>query len=286
MKIIIAKNAGFCFGVEKAVNLAETLAANGEGPIYTLGQIIHNSRVTERLEAKGVKVVGKPEDIEKPGKLIIRAHGAPPELIGSFDRANVEIYDATCPHVKKIHELAAKRSASGYEIVIIGDSRHPEVIGINGWCGGKAHIVNSPEEAAALAVKLPASSKLCIVAQTTLTEDFWKKVTEKLKEMFPSVELHKTICGATADRQKEAVEIASQSDAMIVIGEKNSSNACKLFDICNKYCPNAYMAGSAGELPLEKITRCDTVGITAGASVPVWVINEVIEKLRFFSEIK
>jgi 4-hydroxy-3-methylbut-2-enyl diphosphate reductase len=283
MNILLARNAGFCFGVEKAVSLTERLADGGEGPIYTLGQIIHNRRVTDRLEAKGVRIVEGPEGVERPGKLVIRAHGAPPALIGRFARADVRIYDATCPYVKKIHELTAKKSEEGCRIVIIGDATHPEVVGINGWCGGQAVVVDSPEAADALADTLDPSARLCVVAQTTLAEEFWNRVTERLLARFPSIELHKTICKATADRQKEAVDIAKRSDAMIVIGEPNSSNARKLYEICRKHCPRTHLVGGADDLAGLDLPADGTVGVTAGASVPNWVIDEVIDRLRSFS---
>lgn len=280
MKLIVAKNAGFCFGVDKAVSMVENLSDTLGEHIYTLGYIIHNSRVIEKFEKKGVRVVNRPTDVTEPGVLVIRAHGAPPQLIESFGDSGVVIYDATCPYVKKIHSLVAAKRKDGFTIIIIGDRSHPEIIGINGWCGGAGHIVNSEEDVDSLDLDPKETGKLCVVSQTTISEEFWKSMTARLKRRFPGVELHRTICNATAERQKEAVEIAKKSDMMFVIGEKSSSNACKLYEICVKYCKKTFLVGNEGELPVINESETAVVGITAGASVPDEIIRNVIEKLK------
>lgn len=276
MEILIAKSAGFCFGVNKAVNQTCDLIQKEKNQIYTLGPIIHNEQVVSRLESQGVKVVDKVEQVDIPGYIVIRTHGITPDIYEEINEKKLKVIDATCPHVKKIHKLVKEKYEEGYQIIIVGDASHPEVIGTNGWCNNTAYIVNDINDIE----KLPEiRKKLCIVAQTTITRDKWEKINEYLNKKFENLIKFDTICNATNARQKEAEEIAKAVDLMIVIGGKNSSNTQKLFEICKKHCPETYQIETAAELPEFDLGNIKKVGITAGASTPEWIIKEVIQKM-------
>lgn len=276
MEIIRAKTAGFCFGVDKAVNEVLKLVEINDKNIYTFGPIIHNEQVVDRLKAKGVKVVEEIDQAHSPGYLVIRAHGVPPEYYEKLEKTGLEIIDATCPYVKKIHRLVNEKYKEGYNIVIAGDKEHPEVKGINGWCGNNAFIINSEEEAESI---IEGEKGLCVVAQTTANRYKWDKINEYLKNKFENVLKFDTICNATITRQTEAEEIAENVDAMIVVGGRNSSNTRKLYEICKSKCKETFMIESSDELPQFDIKKIKRVGVTAGASTPDWIIKEVIEKM-------
>ena len=276
MDIIVAKTAGFCFGVSNAINIIYGLLKDGNEKIYTLGPIIHNEQVVSDLEKEGVEVISDINRAAGNAKIIIRTHGIAPEIYEELERHNLETIDATCPYVKKIHKLVGEKYSEGYIIVIAGDAEHPEVKGINGWCDNTAYIANNPEEVQ----DFPQLNDLCcLVAQTTITEEKFENIYNKLKEKCKSVIKFDTICNATSSRQKEAEKIALISDVMIVIGGKKSSNTQKLFEISKKYCPNTYFIETFGDLPPINIKQIKTLGITAGASTPGRIIQEVIEKM-------
>jgi len=277
LEIIVAKTAGFCFGVEKAVKTAFDLVAGGEKNLYTFGHIIHNPQIVSELESRGVKVIEKINDLESPAKLIIRAHGVAPEVYEEIENKGIEMVDLTCPYVKKIHKLVKKKFEEGFQIIIIGDRNHPEVIGTNGWCNNKAYIVNDIEDVDRIPDK---SAQTFVVAQTTIMYEKWKSITEHIEKTFKNVIKSDTICNATSKRQNESAEIASKVDMMIVIGGKNSSNTQKLYEISKKYCDETYIIESAGDLPLIDTNKVKTVGITAGASTPDWIIKEVIDRME------
>jgi len=270
MEIKVAKYAGFCFGVDKAVKTSFEL--DYEGNIYTLGELIHNSDVIEQLRKKGIKAINNLDELKERDCVIIRAHGIGKKVYDELNALNVKVLDATCPYVKRIHEIVKKEYEAGKKIVIVGDSKHPEVIGINGWCEGKALIINDEKEAE----QLPYfEQKAAVVAQTTFNRTKYEDICEVLKKKFAFVLKFDTICSATVQRQSEAEKLSREVDAMIVIGGRNSSNTQKLFEICKKNCPATYLIENADELPLyDKNVR--TVGITAGASTPETVIKEVI----------
>jgi len=270
MEIKVAKYAGFCFGVDKAVKTSFEL--DYEGNIYTLGELIHNSDVIEQLRKKGIKAINNLDELKEGDCVIIRAHGIGKKVYDELNALNVKVLDATCPYVKRIHEIVKKEYEAGKKIVIVGDSKHPEVIGINGWCEGKALIINDEKEAE----QLPYfEQKAAVVAQTTFNRTKYEDICEVLKKKFAFVLKFDTICSATVQRQSEAEKLSREVDAMIVIGGRNSSNTQKLFEICKKNCPATYLIENADELPLyDKNVR--TVGITAGASTPETVIKEVI----------
>lgn len=277
MEVIVAKSAGFCFGVDNAVSLVNKVLDEQIGQLYTLGPVIHNKQVVNELSEKGVKVINSIEEACENSNIVIRAHGVGPGVYEEMKEKKINIFDATCPFVKKIHNLVINKNNDGYDIVIVGDKDHPEVIGINGWCNNRAYIVNSIDDIK----NIPDTvKKLFVVAQTTLNIEKWCEITDELKKRFCDVEIRNTICSATSTRQNEAAEISRKVDMMIVIGGKNSSNTQKLYEICKKYCKNTYQIETFGELPPVDIEKIKKVGITAGASTPDWIIKEVKDKME------
>jgi len=278
LDIIVAESAGFCFGVDKAVKLANDLVDNIRGvKIYTLGPIIHNEQVVDKLATRGVKVIEDVSEADVPGHVLIRAHGVVPEVYEKINRRGLEMTDATCPYVKKIHKLVKEKQEEGCQIVIVGDRDHPEVKGVNGWCSNAAYVVNSVEDVD----RIPETDKkICVVAQTTITYEKWQTINNYLKNKFKNIIKFDTICNATSKRQSEAAEIAKAVDMMIVVGSINSSNTQKLYEICKAHCPETYKIETSGDLPPVDIKKVKKIGITAGASTPDWIIKEVIEKME------
>ncbi|MTI48145.1 bifunctional 4-hydroxy-3-methylbut-2-enyl diphosphate reductase/30S ribosomal protein S1 [Sporosalibacterium faouarense] len=274
MKILIAENSGFCFGVSKAINTTIKEITNSNNQIYSLGPLIHNLQETKRLEDLGLKVIDKVSD-GKDSKVIIRSHGVPLEIYEQAKENSIELIDSTCPFVRKIQKKAKKFYEDGYQIVIIGSPNHPEVIGINGWCNNKAVIINCKDDIE----DMSEYDKICIVAQTTLTQDKFKELSELVALKGNYVEIFNTICNATKQRQSACEKVAKESDAMIVIGGYHSSNTQKLVEISKKYCDNTYHIETVDELPTKVLSQFETIGITAGASTPEWIIKEVISKM-------
>ncbi len=275
MKIILAETAGFCFGVDNAVRKACELLDSGE-KIYTLGSIIHNEQVVDELRSKGAEVISDINSVPDGSKVIIRAHGVSPNIYEDIKRNNIQIVDATCPYVRKIHMLVREKYNEGCRIVIAGDREHPEVKGVNGWCGNTAFIANTPEDMDSFP---QTEETCCLVAQTTITREKFEGIYDKLKEKCKNVLKFDTICNATSNRQEETRKIASRSDVMLVIGSKKSSNTQKLYEISKKYCDETYLIETYGDLPPINIKEIKTLGITAGASTPERTIKEVIEKM-------
>ncbi len=275
MKIFVAENSGFCFGVKKAIN--KTMEAINEQykKIYTYGPLIHNKQETDRLSKLGVKSIDNLEEA-KDSQVIIRSHGVPLRFYEDAKKYNVEIIDATCPFVRKVQKIAKKFYEEDYQIIIAGNPRHPEVIGINGWCNNSAFIVEDEKDVK----KLPISKKICLVAQTTLTLEKWNLIINKLEEKTNELRAFNTICLATKERQKSCAETAKKVDLMIVIGGYHSSNTQKLYNISKKYCEKTIHIETAEELPLKDFHKFNAIGITAGASTPDWIINNVIKKLE------
>ncbi|MGI6125140.1 MAG: bifunctional 4-hydroxy-3-methylbut-2-enyl diphosphate reductase/30S ribosomal protein S1, partial [Acetivibrionales bacterium] len=264
------KNAGFCFGVDKAVKISFEL--NYDGNKYTMGELIHNRHVIDQLEKKGIKAINNLDGVKEGDCVIIRAHGIGKDVYDELNNLKVKIIDATCPYVKRIHEIVKKEYAAGNQIIIVGDREHPEVIGINGWCEGKALIISHESEAEQLPFY---DKKAVVVSQTTFKRAKYEDIYEVIKKKFAFVLKFDTICNATVQRQSEAEKLSKEVEAMIVIGGKNSSNTQKLYEICKENCSETYLIENADELPLlDKNVR--TVGITAGASTPEKVIKEVI----------
>ncbi len=277
MEIIVAASAGFCFGVNKAINQIYSLLDNGDEKIYTIGPIIHNSQVVEYLSSKGILVVEDINEITEKGNVVIRTHGVIPEVYMELDEKGLSYTDATCPYVKKIHKLVNEKSNEGYQVIIVGDKDHPEVIGINGWCNKKAIIVNNEEDVNSIKF---GNKKVCVVAQTTLTKEKWENVIKLLNKKFENIIKFDTICSATSDRQTEAAKVAKIVDMMLVVGGTSSSNTQKLYEICKKHCKETYKIETSGDIPPVDIKKIEKIGITAGASTPEWVIKEVICKME------
>ena len=277
MKVIIAEYAGFCFGVERAVNAAEEVIREANKKIvYSLGPLVHNSQVVDKFSNKGLKVVDNIDGLEEGEKVIIRAHGIPKDIEEEAKNLGIELIDGTCPYVKAVHKRVERYKNDGYKIIIIGDKNHPEVIGINGWCDNEGIIINTEEEA----MELPNYDKICVVSQTTNTINKFEKITAVVKNKGNKVEIFNTICNATSLRQNSAMELSKQVDAMIVIGGYHSSNTNKLVEVSKKYCKNVYHIENIQNLPLQELIKFNTIGITAGASTPDWIIKEVIDTMN------
>ncbi len=282
MEVIVAKTAGFCFGVERAVNKVYEQIEKTSQPIYTYGPIIHNEEVVKDLEAKGVKLIADRKELEAltegEGVIIIRSHGVSREVYEIAEKKGLTIVDATCPFVKKIHRLVERECAAGNQVVIIGNEQHPEVEGIKGWGDAHTVVIQTPEEVEDFVPK--AGAKLSIVSQTTFNYNKFKELVEKFSEKGYDILVLNTICNATQERQVEAKEIASKVDAMIVIGGKNSSNTQKLYEICLKECKHTYYIQTLGDFDPESVNSVRNVGITAGASTPKNIIEEVHANVR------
>ena len=280
MQVTVAKSAGFCFGVQRAVDTVYEQVEKGIRPIYTYGPIIHNEVVVQDLEERGVQVLEGKEDLGQltEGTVIIRSHGVGKEIYDLISAKGLNCVDATCPFVKKIHRTVEKESAAGRQIIIIGNDNHPEVEGIKGWCHRPALVIESAEQAEAL--NLPEGTKVCIVSQTTFNYKKFKDLVEILdKKRYDRIVVN-TICNATEERQTEARQIAGKVDAMIVIGGSHSSNTQKLFEICRKECENTYYIQTVHDLDLEVLRSTGLVGITAGASTPKKIIEEVQKRCQ------
>lgn len=273
-KITIAESAGFCFGVKRAIDTVYQHIEKDE-KVYTFGPIIHNEEVVNDLDAKGVKVINNLEELNEStkGTIIIRSHGVSKEVQEEIEKSNLTVIDATCPFVKKIHRIAENESVERRHIVIIGNPNHPEVVGIIGWAKGPVTVIESIEDANNFSVE--KDKKLCIVAQTTFSYKKFKDLVEIISKKGYDILVLNTICNATEERQTAARELASQSDAMIVIGGKNSSNTQKLYEICKEECEDTYYIQTLSDLDLNQFKSFRSVGITAGASTPNNIIKEV-----------
>lgn len=283
MKVIVAKTAGFCFGVKRAVDKVyqQINDSNGE-KIYTYGPIIHNEEVVKDLEKKGVEIINSKEKLKniKRGTIVIRSHGVDKEVYDIAHANGLKIEDATCPFVLKIHKIVEKEKNNGRHIVIIGNKDHPEVQGIRGWSGDDTTIIGDEEEARKFELK--DGSKICIVSQTTFNYNKFKYLVEIISKKRYDINVLDTICNATHERQSEAKEIAANVDSMIVIGGKKSSNTQKLYEICSKECKNTYYIQTLEDMDLCELQSSSCVGITAGASTPNNIIEEVHTNVRKF----
>ena len=275
-EVILAKTAGFCFGVKRAVDTVYEQAEQKDMPIYTYGPIIHNEEVVRDLEEKGVRVLDSLDalsDVQK-GTVIIRSHGVEEAVYGQLEEAGMDCVDATCPFVKKIHKIVANASGQGQTIIIIGNDKHPEVEGIKGWAKTAVFVIKTKEEAEKL--EFSAGTRLCIVSQTTFNYKNFQELVEIFEKKSYDKYVYNTICNATQERQTEARQIAKRVEAMIVIGGKSSSNTQKLYEICKEECENTYYIQTLGDLDLHSMHSIGSVGITAGASTPQKIIEEVL----------
>lgn len=283
MKIILAKNAGFCFGVKRAITMVEEqIEQNSGSPIYTYGPIIHNESVVNDLKARGVDVMDEnrdPSDYQK-GTVILRSHGVSKKIQDKIETAGHVAVDATCPFVKKIHNLAREASQKGEYIIIIGDPQHPEIQGVTGWIEGDDYtVIQTAEGAESFSLK-NEKQKVLILSQTTFNYKKFQDIVEILDKKGYDINALNTICNATEERQEEAARIAGEVDVCLVIGGRNSSNTRKLYDICSERCERTHFIETADDLDPEMISDADVVGVTAGASTPANIIQEVIGRCQ------
>ena len=276
MEYVLAKTAGFCFGVDRAIDIVYKSAEKGE-KYHTLGPIIHNPQVVEDLAQKGITPIDNLAEAQKDAKIFVRTHGVGPKVYDEMEKLGLDYIDLTCPFVKKIHNIVKEHYEQGMRIIIIGDKNHPEVEGINGWAGSEAVIIGTEEEAQSLKED---EKPTCIVSQTTFNRNIYKKIIFFLKKTCKNAVLFDTICSATNKRQEEALDLAQKMDAMIVLGGRNSSNTQKLYDICKGACPDTFCLESINELGSLDVLKGKRVGITAGASTPAVIIKEAIKKME------
>ena len=278
MQVILAKTAGFCYGVERAVHMAEVAAR--EGGCVMLGSIIHNDRVITALEALGARQADSPQQVRPGETVIIRAHGETREALRVLEERGAQIMDATCPHVLRIHRLVERAARAGRTPIIIGEAHHPEVMAAASRCERSVVLENTAELADWVAAD-PARKDmdLLVTAQTTCIRSIWEECVKFLKKQCTNAEIFDTICNATCMRQSEAQSLAEQCEAMIVIGDRKSSNTTRLAELCRAHCPLVYHISRAEELDRRKVSGVASVGITAGASTPGWIIKEVKDKM-------
>ncbi len=275
MQIRVVKSAGFCFGVKRAVDMAFRAASERKGRVCTFGPIIHNPQVVDRLKKEGIGWVDSIED--DLDCLLIRTHGIPKNLYEELSRRNINLIDATCPFVKKAQEYAKLLKEEGYQIVILGDENHPEVVGIKSYAGEDAVVVNSPEELPRL------KRKVGVVVQTTQPIEALQRLLSEIIKTTGELKVYNTICNSTANRLKETEALAREVDVMLVLGGRNSANTKQLAKRCEQIGVKTYHIESAEELKEEWFSEVNTVGITAGASTPDWIIEEVIKRLEILN---
>lgn len=273
MEVILADNLGFCYGVKRAIQLAEDSAVPGQ-VINTLGPIIHNPQMVAKLAENGVGTVDTLEEARE-GTIIIRSHGVGPEVYKQVEAMGLNMVDATCPHVRKAQSSARMLANEGYQVVIIGEKHHPEVKSIIEWAGEGAVAIETEEEAD----ELPKYGKLGIVAQTTFSAPKFKQIVDRLLDKSSDIKILRTICTATDQRQSAAIKLAAQVELMLVIGGKNSANTTRLAQLCSDKC-KTYHIETAEELCDEWFDKIKKIGITAGASTPDWIIKEVYKKCQ------
>ena len=286
MEVKVAKTAGFCFGVQRAVDKVYELIGSCPDRLFTLGPIIHNEEVVNDLEKKGVRVASEDDlrTLPEGSTVVIRSHGVGKEVYDHLEEYGLSYVDVTCPFVLKIHRIVEKESRAGAHIVIIGDPDHPEVVGICGWCMGPYTVIRTEQDA--LDFVFPIDKNICIVSQTTFNYNKFKDLVEILREkrydntVLNILNILNTICNATEERQREAKSIAGEVDTMLVVGGRHSSNTQKLFEICKKECENTYYIQTPVDLDSEMFHHSSYVGITAGASTPKKIIEEVQEHVR------
>ena len=282
MNVELAKTAGFCFGVKRAVDTVYQQIEQYRGEkIFTYGPIIHNEEVIKDLRSHGVEVLNDEEELKTADAdvVVIRSHGVAKYIYDILEERGITCVDATCPFVKKIHKIVAEKSAEGSYIVIVGNGEHPEVQGIRGWAGEQVTVVQTQEDAERF--ELPdKDQKVCIVAQTTFNYNKFKELVEIISKKRYDIVVLNTICNETKERQTEARQIAARVDAMVVIGDKRSSNTQKLFEICKEECLNTYYIQTLDDLDINQLRSVESVGITAGASTPNKIIEEVQNNVR------
>ena len=280
-EIILASTAGFCFGVNRAVEMVEDLLNKGQ-KVATLGPIIHNPQLVEDLGRRGARIVESPDEVKKDEVLVIRSHGVAKSVTDCAENLRLTVADATCPFVAKIHKIVAEAGKKGQTVLIAGDSNHKEVEGIMGHCTGEFYVFETLEDLDNLAKMGSISAKMpiCVVSQTTFNTELWKKCEKFLKKVYTNAIIFDTICNATSKRQQEAYELASKCDAMVVIGGRHSSNTCKLYDVCKSVCDKTVHVETADEIEGSFFLSADLVGVVAGASTPSGIIKEVLKTMQ------
>ena len=279
MKVILAKNSGFCMGVRRAVETAKKIYGQG---VYILGEIIHNESVTDEIKRLGTKIIDSPDEVDN-GTVIIRSHGVGKDVYDKLEAKGIKIIDCTCPFVLKIHNIVKKYHAEGYRIIITGEKAHPEVVGINGWCDNSAVVIDEDYES----LILDEGEKICLVSQTTFPETRFKKILEFFsKKTLKTLEVFETICYTTRERQEEAEILSKTCDAMVVVGGKHSSNTKKLMRICQGNCESVYFISNPDELNYKNFRNYKKVGIVAGASTPNEQSMEVFINMEETNEVK
>ncbi len=275
MRVLVARSAGFCYGVRLAVDAASRLASI-DNPCYTLGDIIHNPQMVRELKAKGAIPVREISDIPKGATVVIRAHGVGQAILEQLTREGYQVHDATCPHVRRVQQMAHQAASRGIPVIVVGSADHPEIQGVLGWALGLGRAVRTPEQA----LLLPEMEEALVVSQTTLPEADFERVTEAIKRRVKSPVVRKTICPATMERQKEAQEIAAQVDVMLVVGGRGSNNTRELFELCRAVCPRTHLIETAWEISGISLTARDRIGLTAGASTPDGTFKEVVARMN------
>lgn len=273
MEFIVAKNSGFCFGVRRSLQMLE-LELSG-GPLYTFGHIIHNEDVVSELSRRGAVPISDLEALHEGDTLVIRAHGAPPEVFALCEERGIRVVDATCPFVSRIHVLARECFERGVPVVIVGTANHPEVVGIAGWARSRLIAADAGD-----AQRLPAMPKAAVVVQTTFNEAAFEGILSILREKIGEIELHNTICDTTRKRQTEAEAIARRADAVVVMGDRNSANTRNLYELCRRHCEKTQYIENPGQFFLENVAHNGIIGLIAGASTPDWMIREVVTKMN------
>ncbi len=280
MEIIRAKHSGFCFGVDRAINLAFNEAEGTErsGNLYTCGHLIHNESVVKELESRGVGMITSLDEAESGDTVIVRSHGEPEEFYKNADARGINLIDTTCVFVTKIHKIVSEAHAKGQPVVVVGDRNHQEVIATNGWCGNEAFIVGSREDAEE-AARLLVGKEPVVVCQTTIKVELLNSVLEAFEENGIRCDIRNTICNATKDRQESCRELSKKVDMMVVVGDPHSSNSRKLYEIAKKTCKNSMFVENKSKILLNEIQKYNRIGIIAGASTPEWIIKEVISSM-------
>lgn len=284
MKILVAQHSGFCYGVKRAVKMLESLIET-EGDVYTLGPLIHNQQVIEHYSKKGVVTIDSISELNtnhsKNSKVIIRSHGAPKSVYDDAEAAKINIHDATCPYVKKIQNTVSTYASKGYNIIIVGNAIHPEVVGINGWCDNRATIIENVEQVELIEQIMEPT---CVVVQTTFSMKKWNVLSHALQNRLKDVKVFNTICLATEQRQQAVIELAKEVDLMIVVGGLHSSNTVKLAQLCREQVKTIHIE-TKDDLKSDDLIGTEVVGITAGASTPDWIIQSVILKIENEGEV-
>lgn len=279
MTIHVAKSAGFCFGVDRAVQMVFRLLDEGK-QVYTLGPIIHNPQIVQELEERGVRIIDTPAEVPPDGTLVIRSHGVARAVQEDISGRGLECADATCPFVRKIHKIVSRACEAGQTVLIAGDASHPEIEGVIGYCTAPPYVFRNAAELRDLLEKHPefSNQKVCVIAQTTFSLEEWGNCLQILKKVCTNADVFATICNATVQRQSEASDLAQKSDLMLVIGGRHSSNTAKLRDVCAQSC-TTYLIEKAEEIPSQAVKKAVSIGITAGASTPASIIKEVLDTM-------